>query len=61
MGVFPTMGQSVSTDDCVDGHMDYSCDCISGLQVEVVNGERVCGNIVTVDLMHAEMATVSTR
>ena len=55
------MGQSVSTDDCVDGHMDYSCDCISGLQVEVVNGERVCGNIVTVDLMHAEMATVSTR
>ena len=30
---------------CVDGHMDYSCDCISRVQMEVVSGEKVCGNI----------------
>ena len=36
---------AVRTDDCVDGHMDYSCDCISGFQMEVVTGEKVSGNI----------------
>ena len=25
--------------------MDYSCDCISGFQMEVMSGEKVCGNI----------------
>ena len=45
VGVFPIMGQCVSMDDCVDGYMDYSCDCISGFQMEAVNGEKVCGTI----------------
>ena len=30
---------------CVDGHMDYSCDCISGFQMEEVTGEKMSGNI----------------
>ena len=44
VGASPIMGQSVSMDDCADGHIDDSCDCTSGFEMEM-SGEKVCGNI----------------
>ena len=45
----------------VDEHMDYSRDCVSEFQMEVVSGERCAGSLMTVGPMHVEMKTVSTR
>jgi len=30
---------------CVDGINDYSCDCESGFEEELIAGEKMCGNI----------------
>jgi uncharacterized protein YfaP (DUF2135 family) len=31
--------------ECVDQHMDYSCECLSGYQQQEMDGEKICGNI----------------
>lgn len=58
LGVFPIMGHCKEIDDCVvgahtcgphgtcrDEHMNYSCQCESGFEEQVVDEERICGNI----------------
>mmetsp|Transcript_8038 Transcript_8038/g.17343 ORF Transcript_8038/g.17343 Transcript_8038/m.17343 type:complete len:1609 (-) Transcript_8038:37-4863(-) len=31
--------------ECVDMHMDYECKCASGFELQMVDGEKMCGNI----------------
>lgn len=55
-GFFSAMSTCRNTDDCVghscgsnglcvDGIDDYSCNCESGFEEEMVSGEKMCGNI----------------
>jgi hypothetical protein len=55
-GMFSAMSTCRNIDDCeghscgsnghcVDGINDYSCECESGFEEEMVGGEKMCGNI----------------
>ena len=49
-------GHSCSAhESCVDEHVDYSCDCVSDVRMEVLNGERCAKTLTGVGLMHEVM------